>query len=79
MTTRLVIYPNDDGGITVMHPTQESGLTVEDCAHRFVPNEKPYKYITTDDLPTDENGNYDRTFREAWEADFSNPDGYGVT
>lgn len=79
MTTRLVIYPNDDGGITVMHPTQESGLTAADCAHRFVPNEKPYKYITTDDLPTDENGNYDRSFREAWEADFSNPDGYGVT
>ena len=78
MTTRLVIYPNDDGGITVMHPVEESGLTVEDCAQKFVPNEKPYKYITTDDLPTDENGNYDRTFREAWEADFSNPDGYGA-
>lgn len=78
MTTRLVIYPNDDGAITVMHPAQESGLTVEDCAHRFVPNGKPYKYITTDDLPTDENGNYDRNFREAWEADFSSPDGYGA-
>lgn len=78
MTTRLVIYPNDDGGISIMHPVEESGLTVEDCAVRFVPNEKPYKYITTDDLPTDENGNYDRTFREAWEADFSNPDGYGA-
>jgi hypothetical protein len=78
MTEKLVIYPNDDGGICVLHPVLNCGLTVEQIAVKDVPTGKPFKYITTDDLPIDDDGNYDRSFRSAWEADFSSPDGYGA-
>jgi len=77
MANRLVIYPNEDGGISVLHPAPNTGLTAEQIAVKDVPSGKPFKFITTDDLPTDEDGNYDRSFRSAWEADFSSPDGYG--
>ena len=32
----------------------------------------PYKIVNSEDLPQD------HTFFNAWEADFSNPDGYGI-
>ena len=78
MSNRLVIFPNDDGGISVLHSAPNTGLTVEQIAVKDVPTGKPFKFITTDDLPTDDDGNYDRSFRSAWEADFSQPDGYGA-
>jgi hypothetical protein len=78
MANRLVIFPNDDGGISVLHPAPNTDLTVEQIAVKDVPSGKPFKFITTDQLPVDDDGNYDRTFRSAWEADFSSPDGYGA-
>ena len=78
MANRLVIYPNEDGGISVLHPVLNCGLTVEQIAVKDVPSGNPFKFITTDQLPVDDDGNYDRTFRSAWEADFSQPDGYGA-
>jgi len=78
MANRLVIYPNEDGGISVLHPAPNTGLTVEQIAVKDVPSGKPLKFITTDQLPVDDDGNYDRSFRAAWEADFSQPDGYGA-
>jgi hypothetical protein len=78
MAKKIIIYPNDDGGISVLHCVLNSGLTVEEIAVKDVPSGKPFKFITTDDLPTDDDGNYDRSFRAAWEADFSSPDGYGA-
>lgn len=78
MSNKLVIFPNDDGGISVLHPVLDCGLSVEEIAVKGVPSGTPFKYITADDLPTDDDGNYDRSFRSAWEADFSQPDGYGA-
>jgi hypothetical protein len=78
MANRLVIYQNEDGGVSVLHPAPNTGLTVEEIAAKDVPSGKPFKYITTDDLPIDDDGNYDRSLRAAWEADFSSPDGYGA-
>jgi len=78
MANRLVIYPNEDGGISVLHPVLNCGLTVEQIAVKDVPSGNPFKFITTDQFPVDDDGNYDRTFRSAWEADFSQPDGYGA-
>jgi len=77
-TDRLVIYPNDAGGITVLHPILESGRTVEEIAATCVPTGTPFRYIIRNDLPKDDDGSYDRSFRSAWEADFSLPDGYGA-
>ena len=65
-----ILYPNPDGGICVIHPTGE--LPIEDVCQKDVPAGTPYLIVEDDAIPSD------RTFRGAWEADFSNPDGYGI-
>ena len=56
-----IIYPNDDGGVSVIVPAAECGLTIEQIAAKDVPAGKPYKIVDVADIPTD------RTFRAAWE------------
>ena len=56
-----IIYPNDDGGVVVIIPAVECGLTIEEIAAKDVPSGKPYKIVNAADIPTD------RTFRNAWE------------
>jgi hypothetical protein len=70
MTTQLIVYPNSEGGISVIVPTGE--LPIADVALKDVPAGTPYVFATSDDFPSD------RVFRNAWEADFSQPDGYGI-
>lgn len=70
MQNKRIIYPNSQGGISVIHPC-ECGLSIEQIARKDVPAGVAFLIIEGSDLPTD------RTFRDAWEADFSNPDGYG--
>lgn len=65
-----IIFPFNDG-IGVIHPAPESGLSIEEIARKDCPQGAPYKLINDSDIPED------RTFRSAWEADFSEPDGYG--
>ena len=71
---RRIIYPNKDGGIAIIIPSSEclESLSIEAIAMKDVPFGLPYKIIDTADLPAD------RTFRAAWEADFSKPDGAGA-
>ena len=56
-----IIYPTDDGGVAVIVPADECGLTIEEIAAKDVPTGKPFKIIDTADVPSD------RTFRSAWE------------
>lgn len=56
-----IIYPTDDGGVAVIVPATECGLTIEQIAQKDVPAGKPYKIVDVSDIPTD------RTFRNAWE------------
>jgi hypothetical protein len=56
-----IIYPNDDGGVSIIIPAPECGLTIEEIAAKDVPAGKPYKIVDVADIPTD------RTFRNAWE------------
>jgi hypothetical protein len=56
-----IIYPTDDGGVAVIIPAAECGLTIEEIAAKDVPAGKSYKIVDVDDIPTD------RTFRNAWE------------
>ena len=65
-----IIYQNESGGVSVIHPTGE--LPIEDVCQKDVPAGTPYLIVEDDVIPSD------RTFRGAWEADFSNPDGYGI-
>ena len=65
-----IIYPNSEGGICAIVPTGE--LSIEDVAQKDVPAGTPYLIVEDNVLPSD------RSFRNAWEADFSNPDGHGI-
>lgn len=64
-----IIYPNGDG-ISIVIPTGE--LPVDEVAQKDVPAGVPYLWVDASAIPED------RTFRNAWQADFSNPDGYGI-
>lgn len=56
-----IIFPNDDGGVSVIIPAPECGLSIEEIAAKDVPAGKPYKIVDVADIPSD------RTFRNAWE------------
>lgn len=56
-----IIYQTDDGGVAIIVPAPECGLTIEEIAAKDVPDGKPYKIVDVADIPTD------RTFRNAWE------------
>jgi hypothetical protein len=64
---KRIIYQNESGGVSVIIPTGE--LSIEEVAAKDVPAGTPYLVVEDDAIPSD------RTFRNAWEADFSNPDG----
>jgi hypothetical protein len=66
-----IIYPTPES-VAVIIPAPECGLSIEEIAAKDVPAGTPYLIVTTDDIPSD------RTFRNAWEADFSQPDGEGI-
>lgn len=61
-----IIYPNDDGSLSIIFPSLDSGLTIEEIAKKDVPSEKPYLIVKDSDLP-----DTDLTFADAWEADFT--------
>ena len=68
-----IIYPTDDG-VAIIIPTPEAleTMTIEEIAAKDVPAGKPFKIVDVSDIPSD------RTFRNAWEADMSSPDGTGM-
>ena len=68
--TQPLIYPQDDGTLALVIPTGE--LSIEDVAQKDVPAGVPYLIVDSADVPED------HTFFGAWEADFSNPEGYGL-
>ena len=56
-----IIYPTDEGGVAVIIPAPECGLTIEEIAAKDVPAGKPFKIVEDSEIPED------RTFRNAWE------------
>ena len=58
---KRIIYPTDDGGVAVIVPAPECGLTIEQIAAKDVPAGKSFKIVDVADIPSD------RTFRNAWE------------
>jgi len=55
-----IIYPTDAGGVAIIIPAPECGLTIDEIAAKDVPEGKPFKIVDVSDIPTD------RTFRGAW-------------
>lgn len=67
-----IIYKNESGGVAVIIPSPDCGLTVEQIAKKDVPIGKPYKIVNVSEIPSD------RADRDAWlvnEADLT--DGVG--
>lgn len=62
MSNYRIIYPNDSDGIAVIVPAPN---IAQSQALQAVPSGKPYLIVSDADIPTD------RTFRDAWTADFT--------
>jgi hypothetical protein len=58
---KRIIYPTDDGGVAVIVPAPNCGLTIEQIAEKDVPTGVAYQIVDVTDVPSD------RTFRNAWE------------
>jgi hypothetical protein len=56
-----IIYPTDEGGVAIIIPAPDCGLSIEEIAKKDVPHGKPYKIVDVSEIPED------RTFRNAWE------------
>ena len=61
MNNLRIIYPTPEGGVAIITPIPESGLTIEEIAVKDVPPGVPYKIVDVSEIPAD------RTFRAAWE------------
>ena len=62
---KLIIYPNDNGGICILTAALECGLSLEQITAKDVPAGKPYLIVDAADIPAT------REFRNAWTADFT--------
>jgi hypothetical protein len=58
---KRIIYPTQEGGVAIVIPAPDCGLTIEEIAAKDVPAGTPYKIVDVSDIPED------RTFRNAWE------------
>ncbi len=61
MNNPRIIYPTPEGGVAIIIPALDSGLTAEQIAAKDVPAGVPFRIIDAADIPSD------RTFRNAWE------------
>ena len=57
---KRIVYENDEGGISIIVPAEECGLTIEEIAAKDVPTGKAYNIVDVSEIPED------RTFRDAW-------------
>jgi len=58
-----IIYKNSEGGVAILIPASNCGLTIEEIAKKDVPTGLPYKIVDVSEIPSD------RTFRNAWDID----------
>jgi len=56
-----IIYPTPEGGVAILIPGCDCGLTIEQLAAKDVPAGVTFRIVEADTIPTD------RTFRNAWE------------
>jgi hypothetical protein len=61
MNNPRIIYPTQEGGVAIIIPAPECGLTIEEIAAKDVPAGVPFRIVEAADIPSD------RTFRNAWE------------
>jgi hypothetical protein len=68
--SKRILFPKDSG-IYILTPVESCGLSISEIANKDVPSGVPYLIVDESDIPQD------REFRDAWEADFSQPHGVG--
>lgn len=66
---KSIIYQNGSG-ISVIIPSPDWQGTIKELAIKDTPNGVPFLIVDTSSIP-------DRSQRNLWQADFTNPDGYG--
>jgi hypothetical protein len=59
-SNKRIIYPNDDGGVSIVVPSPNCELTLDQIIGQSVPTGKPYQVLNVEDVPDD------RTYRNAW-------------
>lgn len=70
----VIIHPHPERvGFVCMTTPVDNGFPIEEIAAAVVPAGQPYLIVDRSDLPPD-----DGFWFNAWQADFSEPDGYGV-
>ena len=62
--TQVIIFKNNEGGVSVVYPTQEAldAYGIKAIAQKDVPADKPYKIIDASELPA-------RSQRSQWVVD----------
>lgn len=63
---KVIVFPNETG-IAIFIPSEN--INVENVVHSVVPEGLPFLFVNKSDIPQD------IEFRNAWDADFSQPDG----
>lgn len=68
----FIVFETVDGGVGLMQPVLEPGLTAMDVAQKDVPVGKRFLLLSGEELPSAP------VYHPAWEVDFSEPDGVGL-
>lgn len=55
-----IIYPNDDGGVSILIPSPNCQLSLEELVTKDIPEGKPYQVVDISEIPSD------REYRNAW-------------
>lgn len=60
---QIIVYTNDDGGVSILTPSPDCGLSIEEIAQKDIPllrgNTREYLIINDSELP-------DRQYRNQW-------------
>jgi hypothetical protein len=48
---QVIIFPNDKGWVSVITPSPNAGMTIEEIATKDVPDGKPYEIVDHTTLP----------------------------
>ena len=59
-TTKRTIYPNDEGGVSIVVPSPNTSLSLAEIEARVVPTGKSRQTVDVSEIPSD------RTYRDAW-------------
>ena len=57
---KRIIYPNDEGGVSIVVPAPDCELSLEQIAGKDVPAGKPYQIVDVSEIPDS------REYRNAW-------------